>query len=46
MWQVIKEFIIFYVIYPVAFVILYGGMLIALVMQRMREEDRARKLGF
>lgn len=48
-WQIknmLKEFITNYVILPLVFIVLYGGMVIAAIRQRMREEDRAMKLGF
>lgn len=46
MWLIIKEFLLYYVMYPVIFIFVYGGILIALVRERMREENRYQKFGF
>jgi hypothetical protein len=49
MWIMVKEFFVYYIIYPVLFLIIYGGMLVALVVNRMREdtkEEKLRRFGF
>ena len=42
----IRELIRNYIILPVLFTIVWGGMIVAAIVTKMRDEDRARKFGF